>query len=509
MMRTQAERYGRGSILGIALLGFLVLGARPASSAQWNEAFPGSEGFGSKSIGGRGGVVLIVDTLHDQVAHPPEGTLRWALEEPYPRIVVFRVAGTIELAGKLHIDEPYVTVAGQTAPGGGITLKDYPIKIRTHNVILQGIRSRLGARFLNNSDSFNIDTEEAHDIMVDHCSFSWSTDEVAGVSNLSNKITFQNNIFSEGLYCSIHPDGCHSRGLLVRDGARQVTVQRNYFAHNNFRNPKLYGDPSRLGGTTATFDMYNNVVYNWGQWAAAGAGRSRVNIEANYFRLGPSTWGYPDNQEIISTDETEGYLLWADANVGPSCPDGCADDWDEMVDSTAEEYESRRRHRTPPSTKISAEDARVEVMAEAGASYRLDDNGNRVSRRDAVDLRVVNDFWNGTGGLIDDPAEVGGWPTLAAGIPVVDTDLDGMPNAWENAHGLNPYAKADAQWNLDGDLYTNVEEYIFETDPTVAEAEANPRRARSRKRAARAGKGRRDAPEGRRHRDRASVRPRG
>jgi hypothetical protein len=118
-------------------------------------------------------------------------------------------------------------------------------------------------------------------------------------------------------------------------------------------------------------------------------------------------------------------------------------------------------------------------MADAGAAYRLNDMGLRVSRRDAVDSRVVSEFWSGTGGIIDDPSEVGGWPLLSAGTPVVDSDLDGMPNAWENANGLDPFDSADAAENLDGDLYTNIEEYLFETDPGVAESKRGSRARRA------------------------------
>jgi pectate lyase len=417
-----------------------MLGGWAAASAQYGSSFPGAEGFGSRSKGGRGGRVLIVDSLEDKVGNPAEGSLRWALQESGKRIIVFRVAGTIELAGKLRIYNPFVTVAGQTAPGGGITLKDYPLVVETNHVILQGLRMRVGPGRLNNSDSMNIAGPSAFNIVVDHCSLSWSTDEVLGTSDSSRNITLQNSIFSEGLDCSIHPEGCHSRGLLTRDGSRNITYRQNYFAHNDFRNPKMFGDPAVLNGTKTTYDFYNNVVYNWGDWAVLGAGASRVNVEGNYFRLGPSTYGYPDSSlEIRSTDEVEGsYRLWVDGNYGPSCPSGCVDDWDEMVFSTADQYRAPSRNRTPPAEILGAIEARNLVMAEAGASYRLNNAGNRVSRRDEVDQRVVNEFWASNGSIIDDPAQVGGWPLLDVGTPVTDSDLDGMPDLWENTHGLDP-----------------------------------------------------------------------
>ncbi len=509
MVSERIRKCGRATVGTGVLIGLLAAASASVAFAQWGNSFPGAEGLGSRAAGGRGGSVLIVDSLEDKVSNSPVGTLRWALEQTGRRIVVFRVAGTIELEGKLILTEPHVTIAGQTAPGGGITLRDFPLEIQAKNVILQGIRVRLGAGPLVNSDALIVTTSAAHDVIVDHCSFSWSTDEVAGVGNGAYNLTFQNSIFSEGLDCSNHPEGCHSRGFLTSAGSRHMTFHGNYFAHNDFRNPKMFGDPAGLGGATAIFDYYNNVIYDWRTWAVAGAGRSRVNIENNTFKLGPSSSGYPDNQEIISTDETEGYRLWADGNIGPSCPTGCADDWEEMVDSTADQYRAPRRNRTPPGTILSAQESRPLVMADAGASYRLDNNGLRVPRRDAVDLRVVADFWAGTGGIINDPAEVGGWPDLSPGTPVVDSDLDGMPDAWELLHGLDPLDSSDATQNLDGDLYTNVEEYLFESDPSVAEVKSSARSGHRQRRLGRTG-GTVDRPGrsvGRRHRARRVVEP--
>jgi pectate lyase len=448
---------------GLAALLWLVSGIA-ADAARYGSSFPGAEGYGSKSRGGRGGRVLIVDSLEDRVGNPAPGTLRWALRQSGKRIIIFRVAGTIELAGKLHLENPFATVAGQTAPGEGITLKNFPLVVHTHDIVIQGIRVRIGDR-LDNSDAFNIQGPRARNIVVDHCSFSWSTDEVVATNAGARNITFQNSIVSEGLDCSIHPEGCHSRGLLLRDGSRNITLHHNFFAHNDFRNPKLFGDPAKLRGRQANFHFYNNVVYDWGDWAVAGFGVARISVENNYFRLGPSTFGYPESLEIRSAGETDGYLLWAEGNIGPSCPSGCVDEW-RMVHGTESRFRAKDRLEMPAAFPTSALEARDRVEAEAGASYRLDETGNRVPRRDAVDRRLFRQFRNGTGGIIDDPAEVGGWPLLDPGLPVVDSDLDGMPDAWENLFDLDPFDAADALGNLDGDRYSNIEEYLFEIDPT-------------------------------------------
>lgn len=435
-----------------------------ATAARRGAAFPWAVGYGAESQGGRGGRALMVTRLDDKVARPVKGMLRWALEQSGRRIVIFRVAGTIELAGKLHVENPYLTIAGQTAPGGGITLKNYPMYVHTHNVIVSGLRFRPGAK-LPNSDAFNIIGPSARDIVVDHCSFSWANDEVLATSGGAYNVSIQNSIVSEGLDCSIHPEGCHSRGLLVRDGSRNISIHHSFFSHNDFRNPKMLGE--RLGGRRAAFEFFNNVVYDWGSWAVAGAGVAQLNVEANYFRLGPSTYRYPEIKEIRSLEESGSYRLWVDGNVGPTCPRGCADDW-QMVGGTQTEFKARRRHRTVSGRpKQSAVAARNQVMSTAGASYRLDELGRRVYRRDAVDRRLVRQFWRRTGGIIDDPAEVGGWPLLSRGLPVVDSDSDGMPDAWENAHDLDPYDAADGRLDLDGDLSPNLDEYLFETDPTV------------------------------------------
>ena len=204
-------------------------------------AFPGAAGFGANALGGRGGRALMVTNLNDS----GPGSLRAAIEAEGPRTVIFRVAGTIELKTRIDIANPYITIAGQTAPGGGITLKidpNYtrsPLRILTHDVILRYIRSRPGPSTAESDILDALTIPSGHDIIVDHCSFSWATDEVVNTWNDVHDITIQWSIISEGLNDSTHPKGPHSKGMLIgSEGAERISVHHNLFAHNRKRNPK-------------------------------------------------------------------------------------------------------------------------------------------------------------------------------------------------------------------------------------------------------------------------------
>ena len=198
-------------------------------------AFPGAEGFGAMASGGRGGVVLQVTNLNDS----GPGSLRAAILASGPRIVVFRVGGTIELLTRIDISNPDITIAGQTAPGGGITLKNHPsntrspLKVETDNVILRYIRSRPGPSDLP-SATLDALTIEGHRVIIDHCSLSWATDEVLNTWLDSSEITIQWTIIAEGLEDSNHPDGPHSRGALLGDHSTRVSVHHCLFAHSHY-----------------------------------------------------------------------------------------------------------------------------------------------------------------------------------------------------------------------------------------------------------------------------------
>ena len=221
--------------------------------------FPGAEGFGSKTRAGRGGKVIEVTSLADS----GPGTLREALEDPNPRIIVFRVGGLIEIDEPFYIRYPFVTIAGQTAPGDGITIKNGGITILTHDILLQSLRVRPGAEGKSvgkDNDSIGIlgpkFAGDSYNIVLDHISVSWAEDENISIYEGPSNITVSWSIISEGLNKSRHQEGEHSTGLLIGDRADKVSVHHNIFAHNEQRNPM-----NKNGGT---LDIRNNVIYNWG-----------------------------------------------------------------------------------------------------------------------------------------------------------------------------------------------------------------------------------------------------
>ncbi len=441
--------------------------ARPAQATSAAPAaplaFPGAEGFGAHSLGGRGGQVIEVTTLED---HGP-GSLRAAIEAEGPRLVVFRIAGTIEVETALEIAHPYITIAGQTAPGDGITLKnapsnpDGPLIVNTHDVILRYIRSRPGppAGPSENGDAIEILGDAAHNVIVDHCSFSWAIDEVASIWYAARDITLQWSIISEGLHCSRHTKGCHSMGLIVGStGAKDISIHHNLLASNHERNP--------LVETSGVVDVVNNVIYNaWGSPALVSDeyGPVSANYVANYMRFGPDS---DPSKSLVSVQNEagNGAQVYVTGNITPRRP---SDDLDQAlaVKPEARQWIVSQPFPAAPVAAQPAQQAYERVLAEAGASLRLDEQGAAISRRDAVDQRIVSEVQAGTGKIIDDPAQVGGWPSLAPGAPYPDADHDAMPDAWEQQYGFDPHNASDGPADADGDGYTNVEEFLNGSNP--------------------------------------------
>ena len=246
---------------------------------------------------------------------------------------------------------------------------------------------------------------------------------------------------------------------LGREGSYNFSVHHNLLAHNSERNPKI--------SNTGLVDVVNNVIYNY----RTGAGRLAndygdlpVNYVGNYVKMGPDSETSPHEIEISAPTGSFTYTLYVSGNIGPHRP---SDDMDESLVVSPEDrgWIVATRHEAPLVTTSSAFEAYDQVLANAGATIGLDSQGNSFWRRDAVDERIVNDVRNGTGGLIDDPSEVGGWPALAAGTAPRDSDHDGMPDDWEVLWGLNQCSPSDGPGDTDGDGYTNVEEYLNGTDP--------------------------------------------
>jgi pectate lyase len=451
------------------LASLLALTAVPPSCSSPPPAFPGAEGFGAGTPGGRGGRLIEVTNLNDR----GPGSFRAALEAPGSRVVVFRVGGTIDLDSSLEIVNPYITIAGQTAPGDGITLRNSPasaktpLKVKTHDVVIRYLRSRPGSNphEIGTLDAITIadNSGDVYDVIIDHSSFSWATDEVMQVYYAAHDVTIQWSIIAEGLDCATHIEGgvrqCHSMGLLLGEvGSRDFSVHHNLFAHNRYRNPRVK--------TMGLVDVVNNVVYNSGSgegWRAptdvdGDRGVVPANFVANFLKPGPDTgaaeW-YIDTKEVVR--------IYAEGNIVPKAvthPHSIG----MLVDA---------RHPAPPITTFSASDAYARVLEQAGASRGLGCDGHPYPRRDGVDARIVKDVEQGTGRIIDSPSQVGGWPDLAGGAPCADSDHDGMPDAFEARFGLDPADPSDGPEDSDGDGYTNVEEFLNSTAP-VAGVDGGP-----------------------------------
>ena len=439
-------------VLNLCLAGLLLFTVSwnyvPTTSASAEPAqipaFPGAEGFGSTTPGGRGGKVILVTNLNDS----GPGSLRVACEAAGPRIVVFRVSGLITLASPIVVKNPYLTIAGQTAPGDGICLRNATFVIATHDVIVRYLRSRLGDLIGEAADCITIGPG-ARDVILDHCSATWSIDEGLSLAGNVSNVTVQWCLIAEALNHSKHQKGDHGYGSLARANG-PVSLHHNLWAHNDARNPRLgdtYGRPPY-----PTFDVRNNVIYDYG---ATGTGLTqgvlKVNYVANYIRPGPSSKartpirvGAPSNMLFYIRDNIfEGNdRLTADNSLffDPVVIDG-----KRQVQTVAEPFPVQ------PVQTLSARDAYEAVLATVGASLPV---------RDSVDARIVDEVRRRGGRIIDSQKQVGGWPEYRSTQPPKDSDSDGMPNEWEVAHRLNPNDSADAALDRDGDGYTNIEEYI-------------------------------------------------
>ena len=423
-------------------------------------AFPGAEGFGAQSIGGRGGKVLFVTNLDDG----GPGSLRKAVETDGPRTVIFRISGTLVLKSAIVITKPYITIAGQTAPGDGICLKNHAMVIAADNVIVRHIRCRPGDNAKAESDSLSVSS--GRDIIVDHCSASWSVDETLSASSSGRlgNVTVQWCIISESLHDSIHHKGPHGYGSLIRGSfGNGYTYHHNLFAHHHARLPRPgnYIDRSR-DPEGFVFDFRNNVIYNWaGRAAGYNADGSngtnsitKMNFAGNYYKAGINSTG-----SLAFSESTTSARAWFSGNsMNGSYP---GDPWSLVSFSkfSDEDIEAYKQSNPIPVPAVKTDDAMSaykRVLADAGAL---------LPKRDVVDIRIVGEVINGTGKIIDDEQQVGGWPELKSAEPPDDSDKDGMPDAWEKQHDLDPDDTADGNADADADGYTNLEEYLNNTKP--------------------------------------------
>ena len=443
-----------------------------ASAGDRTLAFPGAEGYGKYTRGGRGGAVYEVTNLHD--AGP--GSLRAAVEASGPRTVVFRISGTIDLESPLTIRNPYLTIAGQTAPGDGIAIKDHPLVIGADEVIIRYVRVRLGDQTDNDADA--ISSRYTKNIILDHVSASWSIDETMSIYH-ADSVTVQWSLVSESLYDTHHEKGAHGFGGIW--GANHSTYHHNLLAHHTSRNPRF---ASGCGYT----DYRNNVVFNWGYNSTYGGEKQQVgdprfdfctiNMVANYYKPGPATQVGEVMHRIASPSSREGvadYGKWYIAdNVVHGNDAVTADNWNGGVQPEDSSH--------IPALKLDAPFASMPIDqqgAEAAYESVLDNVGATLPRRDTLDARIVDETRNGyatyegdtyendhavadparKSGIIDSQADVGGWPELRSTTAPTDTDHDGMPDDWEAKRGLNPNDGADGS-RVAADGYTMLEKYL-------------------------------------------------
>lgn len=441
-------------------------------------AFPGAEGFGAVTVGGRGGRVYLVTSLADSGA----GTLRECVNASGPRICVFRTGGTIELASTLVIANPYITIAGQTAPGGGITLKLKDpsrsidmLKITTYEVIIRYIRSRPGSRgadaralTINAGGSVPQD-RVAHNIVIDHMSMSWAGDEILIAWDRTHDITFSYNILAESLTPGLKGPN------LGKYGGGNYSVHHNLIAHHVYRLPNI----STSGGPT---DLVNNVIYNYKTFGARVLLGAMVNMVGNYIEAGPDTQAGsyyvrndldvpdPDSSVPLPNPDTRGFFVAY--NLLQPNYNGQLRIRDILPPNTKASDIHEHRYLAPQVTTMTAQEAYTDVLANAGAVRGLACDGAWIARPDAVDVRIVESVRRKTSshnlaaprlGYIADPSEVGGWPVLAAGAPCADSDQDGMPDAFEARMGYAANVNDSAVIEPNG--YTRMDMYLAGVTP--------------------------------------------
>ncbi len=423
--------------------------------------FPGAEGYGTTTPAGRGGATLLVTSLADD----GPGTLRDAVSTPGPRMVVFAVAGEIALHSHLEVHEPYLTVAGHSAPGEGVVVTGAGLVIFTHDVLVQHLRIRPGLGPVDpevNDAVTMLGPDEqgtgacAHHVVIDHGSFSWSEDELVSTGSSAHDLTLSYNLVAEALNEGRHPKGSHSAGLLIGFRANCVSAHHNVLAHNDFRNP-LLSDVGRV-------DYVNNLAYDCGVLAgelSPDAHPSEVNLAGNVWIPGPaSTDPLPalivhGSHPIHYVAETYHLLsqagdaarIWVEDDVAPGAILAAGYAGEPVLP----EQIADAPFAVPGVTRWPAEDLEAELSPVVGATMPI---------RDGVDERILAELAGRTGGIVDQPSDVGGVDVPAPAEPRADEDGDGMPDEWEITEGLDP-ATADETGDADGDGYTNLEEWLF------------------------------------------------
>ena len=466
---------------------FIDFANRPTDLPQSDiPAFPGAEGGGKYSFGGRGGRVIVVTNLNDD----GPGSFRWACEQGGARIVVFNVAGIIRIKTPVIIRAPYITIAGQTAPGDGVCIAGESVWLNTHDVIIRYMRFRRGETWVGRRDDA-IGGNPVGNIMIDHVSATWGLDEnMSMYRHMYNdstgkpaeeklgtvNITIQNSIFAEAL-----DTWNHSFGSTL--GGENCSFMRNLWANNTGRNPSI--------GWHGVFNFVNNVVFNWVHRSIDGGDyRAQYNIINNYFKPGPAT---PKNNNvghrILKPESGRSKLkyqtygrAYVNGNIMEGYPEITKDNWNggvqvEEMPNAGKYTDNIKWHKPLPMPELTV------MPAEEARDYVLENAGATLPKRDAVDKRITEQVRTGKIvvspdvvppttqfkhrraaldsykiGIITDVSQVGGYPEYK-GTPYKDSDNDGLPDEYETKNGLNPKNAEDASlYKKSG--YTNIEEYL-------------------------------------------------
>lgn len=421
------------------LIGWVFLLLSFALQSQ-TPAFPGAEGFGKYTTGGRGGQVYVVTNLDDDGA----GSLRKAIRKEGPRIIVFAVSGTINLKSPLDINKGDLSILGQTAPPKGITLKGYPLNVKADNVIVRYLRCRMGD--INGIESDAFGGRDISRVILDHCSISWAVDENASFYRTKD-FSMQWCIISEAMNNSVHPKGAHGYGGIW--GGVNASFHHNLIASNNSRNPRFSGSKSTVNAEDEFVVFRNNIIYNWGFNSVYGGENGSYAMLNNYYKPGPATTK-PDR--IVNPSKPYG-KFYVEGNIVEGFDAISKDNWNGGVQCD-DPSAARLREPLKGNTKNipSAQQSYQSVLNNAGSSLY----------RDTVDLRIIHEARTGTAtykkGIIDSQEDVGGWPKLPKNSIAKDTDLDGIPDFWEEERGLDKTKKDAAAKTLDS-VYVNIEVY--------------------------------------------------
>ena len=453
-----------------------------ASDKNKQLAFPTAEGYGKYTVGGRGGRVIHVTNLNDAGA----GSFRAAVSESGPRVVVFDVSGTIRLLSNVSIKNPYLTIAGQTAPGDGICLSGGKIGIGADHVIVRHIRVRVGDE--NEGDHDAVECRGRKNVILDHVSASWSVDETMSIYGCDS-ITVQWCMITESMFYSHHVKGSHGFGGIW--GSNYSTYHHNLIAHHSSRNP-------RIASNCGYMDYRNNVVYNWGYNSCYGGeahdsynpsdtNGSYINMVNNYYKPGPATQPGQVSYRIANPGYRDIYSDYGKWYVNGNYMEGnasvTADNWNGGIqtDGPLDMLRATSPWDAMPIEQQTAEEAYEIVLSNAGTTY---------PKRDAIDRRIAEETRGGYAtyegaeyknvknvadvtkkcGIIDSQEDVGGWPELQSATAPADTDFDGMPDEWETRHGLNPNDPDDRNKKHTSG-YTALEIYLNEMCGETVEGE--------------------------------------